>query len=84
MIDIAKSQYAHEKQVSIKEIEKEVEKKFADEAANFANNGQEESIEAYDPFDLDEPENVSESENALEEPEEDDLEICSLTFGRTF
>ena len=46
MIDIAKSQYAHAKQVSVKEIEKEVEKKFADEAATFANNGQEESIEA--------------------------------------
>ena len=83
MIDIAKSQYAHEKQVSIKEIEKEVEKKFADEAANFANNGQEESIDAYDPSDLDEPENVCESEKALEEPEEDDLEILEKLFLKT-
>ena len=83
MITIAQTQLANERKVSVKTIEKEIEKQLADEASAFANNGQAQTMEAYDPSDLDEPENLSESENLLEEPPEDDLEILERLFLKT-
>ena len=83
MIDIAKTQYAHEKQVSVKEIGRELQDELADEASKFANQGQEETIDAYDPSDVDEPDNFNESEKVLEEPDEDHLEILEKLFLKT-
>ena len=82
MIAIAKRQFALKNKISIDEIKDEVEEDFAREASAFANKGQNELPDEYDPSD-DDNDAISDSDKILEDPEEDNIEILEKLFLRT-
>ena len=82
MINIAKTQYALEMNVSVYEVEEKFLETFETDASDFANFGQVQR-QLYDSSDIDENDKIVEIQNLLVEPEEDDIELLERFFLRT-